>query len=55
MSTVGQPIQRAVGPQEAAIGRKAVMAVAGAILFGYVIGRLSGNLQIFCASFVVVQ
>ncbi len=28
-------------------GKKAVMAVTGAILFGFVIGHLAGNLQIF--------
>jgi succinate dehydrogenase / fumarate reductase cytochrome b subunit len=32
---------------EAANGKKAVMAVTGVILFGYVIGHLLGNLQIF--------
>ncbi|MGH9661190.1 MAG: succinate dehydrogenase cytochrome b subunit [Bryobacteraceae bacterium] len=31
----------------APIGKKAVMAVTGAILFGFVIGHLVGNLQIF--------
>jgi succinate dehydrogenase / fumarate reductase cytochrome b subunit len=28
-------------------GKKAVMAVTGAILFGFIIGHLAGNLQIF--------
>jgi succinate dehydrogenase / fumarate reductase cytochrome b subunit len=41
------PIQRAVRFYEAPIGKKAVMAVTGALLFAYVIGHLLGNLQIF--------
>jgi len=32
---------------EASIGKKAVMAVTGVVLFGYVVGHLLGNLQIF--------
>ncbi len=32
---------------EATIGKKAVMAVTGVVLFGYVLGHLLGNLQIF--------
>jgi succinate dehydrogenase / fumarate reductase cytochrome b subunit len=32
---------------DAAIGKKAVMAVTGFILFGYVLGHMIGNLQIF--------
>ena len=32
---------------EAPIGKKAVMAVTGVILFGYVVGHLLGNLQIY--------
>ena len=32
---------------EAPIGKKAVMAVTGVILFGYVVAHLLGNLQIF--------
>jgi succinate dehydrogenase / fumarate reductase cytochrome b subunit len=32
---------------EAYIGKKLVMAVTGVILFGYVIGHLLGNLQVF--------
>lgn len=31
----------------ATIGKKAVMAVTGVVLFGYVIGHMLGNLQIF--------
>ena len=47
MSTAAQPIQRAIGFYEAPIGKKAVMAVTGLILFGYVVGHLIGNLQIY--------
>ena len=32
---------------EAPIGKKAIMAVTGVILFGYVVGHLIGNLQIY--------
>jgi succinate dehydrogenase / fumarate reductase cytochrome b subunit len=41
------PIQRVVRFYEAPIGKKAVMAITGAILFGYVIAHLIGNLQIY--------
>jgi succinate dehydrogenase cytochrome b subunit len=34
---------------EAPIGKKAIMAVTGVILFGYVVGHLVGNLQIYSA------
>jgi succinate dehydrogenase / fumarate reductase cytochrome b subunit len=50
MSTAAiQPLHRAVGFYEAPIGKKAVMAVTGVMLFGYVIGHLIGNLQIYAA------
>src|SRR5215468_3882989 len=41
------PIHRAVRFYEAPIGKKAVMAATGLILFVYVIGHLLGNLQIY--------
>ena len=41
------PIHRAVRFYEAPIGKKAVMAVTGVILFGYVVAHLLGNLQIY--------
>lgn len=41
------PIGRAVRFYEAPIGKKAVMAITGVILFGYVVGHLLGNLQIY--------
>jgi succinate dehydrogenase / fumarate reductase cytochrome b subunit len=40
-------LNRRVRFYEAAAGKKAVMAVTGVVLFGYVIGHLLGNLQIF--------
>jgi len=48
MSTVAiNPIHRAVRFYEAPIGKKAVMAVTGLVLFGYVVAHLLGNLQIY--------
>jgi succinate dehydrogenase / fumarate reductase cytochrome b subunit len=48
MSTIAiRPVTRAVRFYEAPIGKKAVMAVTGLVLLGYVIGHLIGNLQIF--------
>jgi succinate dehydrogenase / fumarate reductase cytochrome b subunit len=41
------PIQRVVRFYDAPIGKKAVMAITGVLLFGYVIAHLIGNLQIF--------
>jgi succinate dehydrogenase cytochrome b subunit len=50
MSTIAQPIQRTVRFYEAPIGKKVVMAVTGLILFGYVVGHLVGNLQIYSSN-----
>ena len=51
MSATAIPnIQRAVRFYAAPIGKKAVMAVTGVILFGYVVGHLIGNLQIYSAN-----
>jgi succinate dehydrogenase / fumarate reductase, cytochrome b subunit len=44
------PINRAFRFWEAPIGKKVVMAITGLILFGYVIGHLLGNLQIYSAN-----
>ena len=41
------PVHRVVRFYEAPIGKKALMAVTGAILFGYVVAHLLGNLQIY--------
>jgi succinate dehydrogenase / fumarate reductase, cytochrome b subunit len=46
IATAG-PIHRAVRFYEATHGKKAVMAATGVILFGYVVGHMLGNLQIF--------
>jgi succinate dehydrogenase / fumarate reductase, cytochrome b subunit len=42
-------IRRAIRFYEASIGKKALMAVTGAVLFAYVLGHLLGNLQIYSA------
>jgi len=48
MSTIAiNPINRAVRFYEAPIGKKAVMAVTGLVLVGYVVAHLLGNLQIY--------
>jgi succinate dehydrogenase / fumarate reductase, cytochrome b subunit len=48
MSTlVIHPIHRAVRFYEAPIGKKAVMAITGVMLVGYVFAHLLGNLQIY--------
>src|SRR5262249_14312673 len=48
MSTAAiSPIQRAVRFYDAPIGKKAIMAITGVLLFGYVVAHLIGNLQIF--------
>jgi len=49
MSTiaVGLSADRAFRFYQAAIGKKAVMAVTGFVLFGYVLAHLIGNLQIY--------
>ena len=44
------PLDRAVRFYTAPIGKKAVMAVTGVILVGYVIAHLLGNLQIYSAN-----
>jgi succinate dehydrogenase / fumarate reductase cytochrome b subunit len=43
----GLPQRRAAGFWQTTNGKKAVMAVTGAILFLFIIGHLLGNLQIF--------
>ena len=44
------PLNRAIHFYAAPIGKKAVMAVTGVILFGYVVGHLIGNLQIYSSN-----
>ncbi len=51
MSTIAvNPINRAVRFYEAPIGKKAVMALTGLVLFGYVVAHLLGNLQIYSSN-----
>src|SRR5947209_8464347 len=51
MSTIAiNPVQRVVRFYEAPIGKKAIMAFTGVILFGYVVAHLLGNLQIYLAA-----
>jgi len=40
-------LHRAIRFYQASIGKKAVMAATGVVLFGYVIGHLLGNLQVY--------
>ena len=47
MSAIATTLNRPVRFYEAAAGKKAVMAVTGVILFGYVLAHMLGNLQIF--------
>ena len=49
MSAVATPSQlhRAVRFYEAPIGKKVVVAITGIVLFGFVLGHLAGNLQVF--------
>lgn len=44
---VNSPAGRLSRFYEATIGKKAVMAATGVVLFGYVVGHMIGNLQIF--------
>ncbi|HXS95138.1 MAG TPA: succinate dehydrogenase cytochrome b subunit [Candidatus Limnocylindrales bacterium] len=51
MSTLAiSPVRRAVRFYDAPIGKKVMMAVTGIILFGYVLGHMLGNLQIFSSN-----
>ena len=44
------PLSRAIHFYEAPIGKKALMAATGIVLFGYVVGHLLGNLQIYSSN-----
>ncbi|MBI2685762.1 MAG: succinate dehydrogenase cytochrome b subunit [Acidobacteria bacterium] len=47
MSSSASTLARAARLYEAPVGKKAVMAISGVILFGFVLGHMLGNLQIF--------
>jgi len=47
MSAIATTSPRSIGFYDSTIGKKVVMAVTGVILFGYVLGHLIGNLQIY--------
>lgn len=47
MATSINSVERAVRLYDSTIGKKAVMAVTGVVLFGFVLAHLVGNLQIF--------
>lgn len=47
MSSQASTLARAARFYDAPIGKKAVMAVTGVVLFGFVLGHMLGNLQIF--------
>ncbi|HLY19980.1 MAG TPA: succinate dehydrogenase cytochrome b subunit [Bryobacteraceae bacterium] len=49
IATSGQ-LSRSIGFYDSTIGKKVVMAVSGVILFGYVLGHLIGNLQIYSSN-----
>ena len=40
-------VHKAVRFYQASIGKKAVMAVTGMVLFGYLVGHLAGNMQVY--------
>ncbi len=40
-------MQRALALTDTTVGKKAALAVSGVVLFGYVIGHMLGNLQVF--------
>ena len=46
-TTVDNQLSQALQFYEAPIGKKVVMAATGVILFGFVLGHMAGNLQIF--------
>jgi succinate dehydrogenase / fumarate reductase cytochrome b subunit len=44
---VDSHLHKAVRFYQASIGKKAVMAVTGVVLFGYLVGHLAGNMQVY--------
>jgi succinate dehydrogenase / fumarate reductase cytochrome b subunit len=46
-TTINNPLTKALDFWDAPIGKKAVMAITGMILFGFVLVHMAGNLQVF--------
>ncbi len=44
---VDSQLHKAIRFYQASIGKKAVMAITAVVLFGYVVGHLAGNLQVY--------
>lgn len=44
---IDSQLHKAIRFYQASIGKKAVMAVTGVVLFGYLVGHLAGNLQVY--------
>ena len=44
---IDSQLHKAIRFYQESIGKKAVMAVTGVVLFGYLIGHLAGNLQVY--------
>ena len=44
---IDSQLHKAIRFYQASIGKKAVMAVTAVVLFGYVVGHLAGNLQVY--------
>jgi succinate dehydrogenase / fumarate reductase cytochrome b subunit len=49
-AAVSVALTRGLRFYQTTIGKKAIMAVTGLLLFGYLIGHLAGNLQVFAGS-----
>ncbi len=44
---IDSQLHKAIRFYQASIGKKAVMAVTGVVLFGYLVGHLAGNMQVY--------
>ena len=44
---IDSQLHRAIRFYQAAIGKKVVMAATGVVMFGYLVGHLAGNLQVY--------
>ena len=47
---IDSQLHKAIRFYQASIGKKAVMAVTAVVLFGYVLGHLAGNLQVYAGA-----